>query len=134
MEILHAHVPPPPVPRGKFRGAPSSTAEEELSQPSLKGSTLTAFHRCRMRSRRSCKPDRCSKRRKKSSQDRTESDSQGCDVSMERSHEPSGNGGGIKQVIGTHIEVQSGHLLGERLLDTAIKNGCDVPPWLQYYR
>ena len=40
---------------------------------------------------------------------------------------PEGNGGGIKQVIGTHIEVQSGHLLGERLLDTAIKNGCDVP-------
>ena len=38
-----------------------------------------------------------------------------------------GGGGGIKQVIGTHIEVQSGHLLGERLLDTAINNGCDVP-------
>mmetsp|Transcript_8200 Transcript_8200/g.19595 ORF Transcript_8200/g.19595 Transcript_8200/m.19595 type:complete len:338 (-) Transcript_8200:114-1127(-) len=86
VEILHAHVPPPPVPRGKFRGAPSSTAEEDAQQAQLQAQSLF----------------------------------------QEAEEILSGNGGGIKQVIGTHIEVQSGHLLGERLLDTAIKNGCDV--------
>ncbi|CAE7634436.1 unnamed protein product [Symbiodinium necroappetens] len=87
VEILHAHVPPPPVPRGKFRGAPpASTAEEDAQQAQLQAQSLF----------------------------------------QEAEEILSGNGGGIKQVIGTHIEVQSGHLLGERLLDTAIKNGCDV--------
>ncbi|CAE7589178.1 tas [Symbiodinium pilosum] len=86
VEILHAHVPPAPVSRGKFRGAPASTGQEDAKQAQMQAQSLF----------------------------------------QEAEQILSGSGGGIKEVIGTHIEVQSGHLLGERLLDTAINNGCDV--------
>ena len=98
---------------------------------------------CRMPSRRRCKRSLCSKKQNRSFQDIPYSESF-ADRRLATTKWakqifawfwmrdinpgfPSGSGGGIKEVIGTHIEVQSGHLLGERLLDTAINNGCDVP-------
>ena len=75
VEILHAHVPPPPVPRGKFRGAPASTAEEVLRGKSLGQSVQRIAHSCpesesrRMRSMRSSRQSRSFKKRSKSFQD-----------------------------------------------------------------